>query len=444
MSSGKQSSGATPAGQGGGSMAPGPTESGKPPTDEIVHRRGGGHTGLYVVVAIVVVLAVILSGAYATGYLKFASKSTSSCSGPASSVVPANSGQPAPAAPSPAFHPESGQTVSGAGSTLVQPLMATWETAYTNNTLYYSGVGSTAGINDILGKTVDFGASDAPMNPTQRSLITTPGGIDTIPESAGAAVPIYNLPTVGQTLKFTGAVLAGIYLGDITNWNNSLLQVANPGVVLPNACIIVVHRSDGSGTTFVFTSFLSKENATWNQTRGFSTQPTVFPIGIGAKGNGAVTTTVKSTPYAIGYVDINYALSNGVAFGAVQNPKGNFILASLTNIASAINDSNVKFPAANGDWYNVSVLNAPGAQDYPMATLTYVLVYANLTAADVGTSPTYITHAVGEALVDVLKWMVNETEGQSYSAAAYYVPLPAWVVASDMATIGSIAKTIPP
>jgi phosphate ABC transporter phosphate-binding protein len=306
--------------------------------------------------------------------------------------------------------------------------MDTWATDYTNNTVDYSSVGSGAGITDITDKTVNFGATDAPLSPTQQAAITTKGGVDTIPESAGAAVPVYNLPSVSATLKFTGAILAGIYLGQITNWNNSALQLVNPGVTLPNACIIVVHRSDGSGTSFVWTSFLSKENQTWNKTVGFGTSVS-WPVGIGSKGNSGVTATVKSTVDAIGYVDINYALTNGVAFGAVQNPAGNFIVASLTNIASAIADSHVTIPAANGSWYNVSVENAPGANDYPLATLTYVLVYQNESAAGYST-------AAASALVDFLHWVV--TVGQTYAAELYYVPLPSAIVTSDLTTISAI------
>ena len=422
MSSGSQSSGSAP---------PGPSSASTPPSEQIVRRKGSSHTGLYATIAVIVVIVVVLGGAYAAGILKFGSKSTTSCAGPTTSVAPANVATSTPAAVAPAVQPAgvTGQTISGAGSTLVNPLMLEWASKYTNNTVDYSSVGSGAGIADITEKTQDFGASDAPMTPTQQAAITPKNSVDTIPESAGAAVPIYNLPTIGVPLKFTGQILAAIYLGNITNWNNTALQLVNPGVTLPNACIIVVHRSDGSGTTFVWTSFLSKENTTWNNTIGYATSVN-WPVGIGSKGNSGVTTTVKSTVDAIGYVDINYALSNAVAVGAVQNPKGNFVLANLAHIASAIDDSNLHFPAANASWYNVSMLNAPGAEDYPLATLTYVFVYQNESAAG------YMSTTVAGALVDFLHWIV--TVGQSYSAELYYVPLPAGVVSSDQATINSI------
>ena len=315
-------------------MSSGSQSSTSTPTEPVVRRKSSGRTGLYVAIAVIVVIVVVLAGGYAAGWFKASSTAKSACAAPgaAPAFVPTSV-----ASSTPTVAPAAGQTLNGAGSTLVAPLMYAWSLDYTNNSVNYASVGSGAGIQDITQKTVDFGASDAPLNPTQRAAIPSPGVV-TIPESAGAAVPVYNLP-VSATLKFTGAILASIYLGDITNWNNSALQAVNPGVTLPNACIIVVHRSDGSGTTFVWTSYLSQENTTWKNTVGFATSVN-WPVGVGSKGNSGVTGTVKSTSDAIGYVDINYALTNGVAFGAVENPSGNYILANITNIASAIKDAN--------------------------------------------------------------------------------------------------------
>jgi len=345
------------------------------PSDTMVRSKGKSRTGLYAAVAVIVVIIIVLAAGYAAGWFKTSStkSSTTSCTSPTPAVL------------------------SGAGSTLVAPLMDQWSAVYTASTIGYSAVGSGAGINDITAKTVDFGASDAPLNPAQRAAVPSPG-VNTIPESAGAAVPIYNLPGISGHLKFTGQILAAIYLGDITNWNNSALQAVNPGVSLPVASIVVVHRSDGSGTTFVFTSFLSASNSTWKTAYGHSTTIN-WPVGVGAKGNSGVTETVQSTVDAIGYVDINYALTNGVAFGAVQNPAGNFIVANITNIASAIRDSNVVFPSPTGDWYNVTVENAPGAGDYPMATLTYLFVYTDLGVA-YGSS---MSQTTAENLVNFLR-----------------------------------------
>jgi len=374
-------------------------------------KKGGGRGVMIAVVAVVVVIILILVGGYAAGWFKTSTGSGGTGSGGCKSPTPA--------------------TLSGAGSTLVAPLMFQWSAVYTSSTVGYSSVGSGAGISDITSKTVDYGASDAPLNPPQRTAIPSPGVV-TIPESIGAAVPIYNLPGISGHLRFTGQVLAAIYLGDMTNWNNSALQTINPGVTLPNANIVVVHRSDGSGTTFAWSSFLAAANATWKTTYGHSTTIN-WPVGIGAKGNAGVTETVQVTSDAIGYVDINYALTNGVAFGAVQNPSGNYIVANITNIASAVKDANVVFPSPTGDWYNVTVENAPGAQDYPIATYTYLFVYTDLGKA-YGSSMSLST---AENLVNFLLWIVGPT-GQSYAAPLYYVPLSPATVTYDTTTIDSI------
>ena len=375
--------------------------------DTIVRSKGKSRTALYAVVAVVVVVAIILGAAYAEGWIGGSSKSSTTCA--------------------------SGATLNGAGSTLVAPLMVAWSLAYTASTLNYASVGSGAGITDITSKTVDFGASDAPLNPAQRAAIPSPGVV-TIPESAGAVVPIYNLPGVSGHLHFTGQVLAAIYLGAITNWNTSAIQAINVGITLPHANIIVVHRSDGSGTTFAFSSFLSASNATWKNGAGLGHSTTItWPVGVASKGNSGVTATVQSTSDSIGYVDINYALTNGVAFGAVQNPSGNYIVANLTNIASAIKDSNVVFPSPTGDWYNVTVENAPGAQDYPIATYTYLFVYTDLGVA-YGSS---FSKNAAQNLVDLLAWMVSPV-GQSYAPSIYYVPLTSATMTNDLKTISTI------
>jgi phosphate transport system substrate-binding protein len=381
------------------------------PDETIVRPKGSSRTGIYVAVAVVVVVVIILGAGYSVaGWFK-----------------PASGGGTGVGCTLPASAP-----INGAGSTLVAPLMFQWASAYTASSVSYNSIGSGGGIAQITAKTVQFGASDAPLNPTQRAAIPSPGVL-TIPESIGAAVPIYNLPTVSATLKFTGQILAAIYLGDITNWNNTALQAVNPGVTLPNAAITVVHRSDGSGTTFIWTSFLSAENSTWKSTVGFATSVN-WPVGVGSKGNAGVTATVKNTQDAIGYVDINYALTLSVSYGSVKNPAGNFILANITNIESAVKDSQITFPAATGDWYNVSVENAPGAGDYPLASFTYLFVYKDVGAA-YGSS---YTKADAQNLVDFLAWMVTAADGQSYAAALYYVPLSPAASNFDLSAIGSI------
>jgi phosphate transport system substrate-binding protein len=391
------------------SNQPGMNASAGSQSETTIQRKKGGRGTLIAVVAVVVVILLIVVAGFSTNWFGTTNKSTAttSCA--------------------------TGATLNGAGSTLVAPLMIAWSLAYTASTVNYASVGSGAGITDITSKTVDFGASDAPLNPAQRAAIPSPGVV-TIPESAGAAVPIYNLPGISGHLKFTGQVLAAIYLGDITNWNNSAIQAINAGVTLPNANIIVVHRSDGSGTTFAWSSFLSAANATWKNTPGLGHSTTItWPVGEGEKGNSGVTATVQSTTDAIGYVDINYALTNGVAFGAVQNPSGNYIVANVTNIESAIKDSNVVFPSPTGDWYNVTVENAPGAQDYPIATYTYLFVYTDLGKA-YGSS---FSKNTAQNLVDFLAWIVSPP-GQGYAAPLYYVPLSSATVTYDLNTIGTI------
>jgi phosphate ABC transporter phosphate-binding protein len=329
--------------------------------------------------------------------------------------------------------------LKGEGSTLVAPLMDQWAVSYWNGAaVTYDSAGSSAGIQAVTAKTVDFGASDAPLTYAQRAAAP---GILTIPESAGGVVPIYNLAGISTSLNFNGSVLAQIFSGTITNWNNTALQALNPHVVLPVATIVPVHRTGGSGTTFIFTSFMSVEDAAWAHTYGKNTAwPTNITIGVGASGNGGIASTVGTTPDSIGYVDLNYALNaaSGVGVGNVQNPNGNFIHASVANTESALVDSNVTLPAGTGDWYNVSLLNAPGANDYPITSLTYVMVYQNLNAYSSYT----LTNS--ENLVDFLHWVV--TVGQNKSALLYYVPLTSVIVSADLTSINSMVfgtETIP-
>ncbi|MGA8275984.1 MAG: phosphate ABC transporter substrate-binding protein PstS [Thermoplasmata archaeon] len=370
-------------------------------------KRQTSRTGLYAAVAIVVIVVVVLAAGYYAGWFKGSSSS--------------NSGT--------GCQPPAGGTIKGAGSTLVYPLMFQWESVYGGGTaVNYESVGSGAGITDISQKTVDFGASDAPLEHAQ--VVGLAGTALTIPESAGAVVPIYNLAGV-PTLNFNGTILADIYLGTITNWNNTALQAINPGVTLPSATIQVVVRSDGSGTTFIWTSYLSAESSTWASKYGKGTSVS-FPVGTGEPKNAGVAGYVEKTPDTIGYVDLNYALNGPIAFGKVANPAGHYIAATVNNTASALKDANPTLPTGTGDWFNVSVLNAPGAGDYPITSLTYVLVYQDLS----GTYGSSYTLTEAETLVDFLYWVV--TTGQGYSAQLYYVPLPANILTADEVSIASI------
>jgi len=383
--------------------------SGQPATP-VIQRQKGGRGAMIAVIAVVIVVILVLVVGYSAGW--FNSKSSTTSTPPTGCTLP------------------SVVALTGEGSTLVAPLMDQWATSYwTGSAVTYDSAGSSAGISAITAKTVDFGATDAPL--THAQVVAAPGLL-TIPESAGGVVPIYNLPG-DLALNFNGTVMAQMFDGTITNWNNTALQALNPGVTLPMATIVPVHRTGGSGTTFIFTSFLSVENAAWATLYGKGTSwPTNITIGVGASGNGGEASTVGTTPDSLGYVDLNYALNaaSGVSIGAVQNPTGAFIHATVANTASALADAHIVLPAGTGDWYNVSALNAPGAGDYPITSLTYVLVYQNLNAFS-----TYTT-AHAENLVDFLHWIV--TVGQNDSALLYYVPLPQYIIAADIASINSM------
>jgi phosphate transport system substrate-binding protein len=393
-------------------------------TTETIQRRGGSHTGAYIAIAVMVIIVIIVGAAYAAGIGPFAKSKTGGAAGTCSST-----------------------SLLGAGSTLVAPLMQSWETHYTTNSVNYQAVGSSAGISQITAKTVDFGASDAPLNASQRAALP---GILEIPESAGAVAIIFNVPGV-SSLQLTGQVLANIFLGTVTTWNDPSIAALNPGVTLPSASIVVVHRSDGSGTTFALTDFLSHDSSTWASTKGKTTSPSVFPVGVASKGSSGVAGTVSKTPDAIGYVDLVYALNALIPVAKIQNPAGNFVLPSIndsgTALADAVATANAGGPLPAGDqsWYNVSLMNAKGAGDYPIVTFTYVMVYQDLSAAYAGTGNSY-SQQKAEDLANWLNWMVSPTNGQSFAAALYYIPLPASVVSIDTTTIGSMTyggSTIP-
>jgi phosphate ABC transporter phosphate-binding protein len=382
--------------------------TGEQPT---IQRKGRGKAPIIAVGAVIVVVLIVALAGWQAGWFKAAA------SNPCNGVSPGK--------------------LSGQGSTLVQPLMNYWASTYWNGAVVsYGGGGSSQGIQAITSKIADFGASDAPLDLAQRQAagggVAANNGLLTIPESAGGVVPIYNVAGVGQ-LNFNGSVLAEIFNGNITNWNNTPLQTLNPKTDLPNVTIEPVHRTGGSGTTFIFTSFLSLESKYWNKTYGKNlTWPSTAVAGIGASGNGGVATTVGTTSNSIGYVDLNYALNSasGVGIGAVQNPKGNFIRATVQNTVSAMADSTITLPTGLGDWYNLSLLNAPGTNDYPITSLTYTLVWQNLSAYS-----TYTT-SQAENLVDFLTWMV--TVGQNDSALLYFDPLPGYIVTHDIAEINSM------
>jgi phosphate ABC transporter phosphate-binding protein len=297
----------------------------------------------------------------------------------------------------------------------------------------YQSVGSGAGIAQFGAKTVDFGATDAPLSSSQRTNITNVIGTPlTIPESIGAVTIAYNLPGIAAStpLNLTITVAAKIFQANITQWNDPAIAGLNPGLTLPNQAIVVVHRSDSSGTTFVFTSWLTKDPV-WKLGAGKSVQWTSGTRG--GPGNEAVATLVQQNQYAIGYVELNYVLSTSppMTFSAVLNPNSNtFVLPSLKTVRNAVSNSSSSLPAGNGDWSSVSLLNAPGSQSYPITSFTYLLVFQELFHIS------GMTQTKAQALVNLLSYVIYE--GQNRAAALFYVPLPASVVAIDEAALNSI------
>jgi len=298
-------------------------------------------------------------------------------------------------------------TLNGAGATFPYPMYSKWFSEY--NKLHpdvqinYQSIGSGGGIRQVLSQTVDFGASDGPMSDDQLSQAKVK--ILHIPTVMGAVVPAYNVPGITGELKFTPQVLADIFLNKITSWDNAAIAKANPGVKLPNTPIIVIHRSDGSGTTFIFTDYLSKVSKEWETTVGKGTS-VKWPIGLGGKGNEGVAGQVRQLPGAIGYVELIYAVQNNIPYGSVQNAAGQFLKASLEGVTEAA--ATVKTMPAD---FRVSITNAPGKTAYPISSFTWLLIPVQ--AKDPKN---------GKILADFLNWMV--TDGQKMTTQLAYAPLP--------------------
>lgn len=324
-------------------------------------------------------------------------------------------------------------TINGAGATFPFPLIDTWRVAYQkvhpNVNINYQSIGSGGGVKQFTAKTVDFGASDAPL--TDQEQKAAPGAVQ-IPETIGSVVVAYNLPGIAsKALKFTGPILADIFQGKITKWNDPQIKTLNPGVNLPNTNIAVVHRSDGSGTTFVWTSYLSKSSPSWNQTIGAS-KSVPWPVGIGAPGNEGVANTIKGSPNTIGYVELNYALTTGIPYALIKNLAGQFVAPSLNSTQAAVANSAIvkSLPAGDQSWAKVQMLNSPGSNTYPVASFTYLLL-----PKDMSTNPS-LDQTKAKALVDFISWAI--TDGQKLASKLGYVPLPAEVVKHDQDTLKSI------
>ncbi|HWZ44065.1 MAG TPA: phosphate ABC transporter substrate-binding protein PstS [Candidatus Saccharimonadales bacterium] len=311
--------------------------------------------------------------------------------------------------------------LNGAGATFPNPIYQKWFSEYHNQhpdiQINYQSLGSGAGIAQLQKRTVDFGASDGPMNDDQ--LSQTPFKVLHIPTVLGAVVPTYNIPGVSAELKFTPDVLAGIFLGQIKKWNDPRLAKVNPGVKFPDADVIVVHRTDGSGTTYIFTDYLSKVSPEWAKGPKKGTSIS-WPVGLGGKGNEGVAGTVKQTEGSIGYVELIYALSNNMSYGRVQNAAGQFVKASLDSVTAAA--AAVKNMP---DDFRVSITNAPGKEAYPISSFTWFLVPVEWT--DAGKEKVF---------VNFLNWMVDK--GQGMTSALAYAPLPKAVAVKVKARIKEI------
>jgi phosphate transport system substrate-binding protein len=319
--------------------------------------------------------------------------------------------------------PGFGQTlINGAGATFPYPIYSKWfdefHKMHPDVQINYQSIGSGGGIRQLTDGTVDFGASDMPMTNQQMQKLKVP--VQHFPTVLGGVVPTYRIAGVTAELNFTQDALAGIYLGTIKKWNDPAIAKANPGVKLPGADIVVVHRSDGSGTTFIWTDFLSKVSPEWKSKVGANTSVS-WPVGLGAKGNEGVAGLVKQTPNSLGYVELIYAIQNHMTYGRVRNSAGSFIRAELASVTAAAAGAAANMP----EDFRVSITNAPGKTSYPISSFTWLLM------------PTKIPDAKKHKdLVEFLHWMLGP--GQKMTSALSYAPLPQNVAAKEVKAISKI------
>jgi phosphate transport system substrate-binding protein len=312
--------------------------------------------------------------------------------------------------------------INGAGATFPYPIYSKWFAEY--NRLHpevqinYQSIGSGGGIRQLTNRTVFFGATDGPM--TQEQMLAAAGRVLHLPTVLGAVVPIYNITGVDEQLKFTGPLLADIFMGKVSKWNDPAIVRLNPGVKLPGTDITVVHRSDGSGTTYIFADYLGKISPEWKKTVGIATSLN-WPTGVGAKGNEGVAGLTRQTPGGIGYVELIYAIQNKIDFGSVQNAAGEFQLASLDSVTKAAAATKGKMPPD----FRVSITNAPGAGVYPISSFTWLLFYENPK-----------DKRAARVMTDFMRWALRD--GQKYCADLGYAPLPEDVVAMEMEALKKI------
>jgi len=312
--------------------------------------------------------------------------------------------------------------INGAGATFPNPIYQKWFSEYkklhANIEINYQSQGSGAGIQQLTKQTVFFGATDGPMTSVQ--LKNAPGPVMHLPTVIGAVVPVYNLPNLKAGLNFSGPVLADIFLGKITKWNDPVIAKLNPAVTLPATDVTVAHRADGSGTTFVWVDYLARVSPEW-QTRVGVAHSVNWPTGVGGRGNEGVAALVKQTPGAIGYVELVYALQNRIAYGAVQNAAGESVKASIPAVTAAASEAVKAMPAD----FRVSITNAPGKGVYPISSFTWILLYED--AKD---------KARAKTMVEFMKWAL--TDGQKFAPELGYAPLPESVVKLELAALARI------
>jgi len=317
-------------------------------------------------------------------------------------------------------------SITGAGATFPYPIYSKWFDEYHKKfpkiEINYQSIGSGGGIKQVTEGTVDFGASDGPMNDEQLKAYQDKHGFPILhfPTVLGADIPTYNLPGVSADLNFTPEALAGIFLGKITKWNDPAITSANKGVNLPANDIVVIHRSDGSGTTYIWTDYLSKVSEEWKSKVGKGTSVN-WPVGLGGKGNEGVAGLVKQTPNSFGYVELIYAIQNHMPYGSVKNSLGAFIKADLASVTAAAAGAAKDMPAD----FRVSITNAPGKTAYPISSFTWLLIPSKI--ADT---------AKRDAIKGFLKWML--ADGQNDTEALSYARLPKEVIAKEMKAINSI------
>ena len=313
-------------------------------------------------------------------------------------------------------------TINGAGATFPQPIYSKWFSEYNklhpNVRINYQPLGSGAGIRQLLAGTVFFGASDQPMKDDQ--LAKAPSKVLHFPTVIGAVVPVYNLAEVSQELKFTGPLIADIVLGKVKKWNDPAIAKLNQGVKLPATDIAFVHRSEGSGTTFVFADYLAKVSPEFKTTVGVDSA-LKWPVGVGGKGNEGVAGLVRQTPGALGYVELVWALQNKIPFGEMQNSGGKFVKASVDSVTAAAAGAAANMPPD----FRVSITNAPGDDAYPIASFTWLLMYEN---------PTEKQHA--KTMVEFVRWALSD--GQKYARDLGYAPLPQTVVDMELKALEQI------